>query len=67
MTEDQIKTWFQNQRTKLKKTLSNTDYEIEHYAKLLYIKDMTNRSCYGGSDDKFPVIRRTLDGRLAYW
>jgi hypothetical protein len=39
MTEEQVKTWFQNKRTKLKKKISQVD---EHYAKLLYLNDLIN-------------------------
>ncbi|KAK3728173.1 hypothetical protein QZH41_006804 [Actinostola sp. cb2023] len=40
MTEEQVKTWFQNKRTKIKKTMfSEVD---EHYAKLLYLRDLVS-------------------------
>ncbi|KAK3743246.1 hypothetical protein QZH41_017054, partial [Actinostola sp. cb2023] len=40
MTEEQVKTWFQNKRTKIKKKMfSEVD---EHYAKLLYLRDLVS-------------------------
>lgn len=37
MKDEQVKTWFQNKRTKLKKKMAQDD---EHYAQLLYLNDL---------------------------
>ncbi|KAK3700602.1 hypothetical protein QZH41_010515 [Actinostola sp. cb2023] len=39
MTDEQVKTWFQNKRTKLKKKMSRVD---DHYANMLYLNELAS-------------------------
>ena len=71
MTDEQVKSWFQNNRTKLKKKMSRVD---EHYAQLMYLNDIANSlprdrlspPGYHSYHNGFPVVRRTVDSRLPY-
>ncbi|KAK3728510.1 hypothetical protein QZH41_002374 [Actinostola sp. cb2023] len=61
MTDEQVKTWFKNKRTKLKKKMSRVD---AHYAKLLYLNEIATG--YHSYPKEYPVLRRTVGGRLSY-
>ncbi|XP_028515148.1 gamma-glutamyl hydrolase A [Exaiptasia diaphana] len=60
MTDEQVKTWFQNKRTKLKKKMSRID---DSYSTILCANEL---SYHGYPGHEYPGLRRTIDGRLSY-
>ena len=77
MTDEQVKTWFQNKRTKLKKKMyAQVD---EQYAKMLYFRDLVSNmpperhrelgfyAEYSGLGLPMPSHDRTVPPSLPYY
>ena len=73
MSEEQVKTWFQNKRKNLKKKMSRVD---DHYAMLLHLNDVANGlprdhlgrhspPGYHSYHSGISAVRKTVDNRLS--